>query len=216
MSEKPSSNAAETPSPWKGLWENVQVLVIALVLALLVRTFVAEPRYIPSDSMVPTLLVGDRLIVEKVSYRLHPPQTGDIIVFEPPSQLQRRGYAKDQAFIKRIIGQPGQRVSIYQGVVSIEGQPLKEPYIAEPPAYNCPSQTPLPPDGQDLCSFLYRQGLREGDSFPVPEGTYFVMGDNRNNSNDSHAWGFLPRENIIGRAWVRFFPFDRLGGLTKQ
>ena len=186
---EPTSEPIVTTAPaaprWKAWWENTQILVIAVILALLIRSFVAEPRFIPSDSMTPTLQVGDRLVVEKISYRLHPPQFGDIIVFDPPPQLQKLGYAKDQAFIKRVIGQPGQTVEVRDSKVFIDNQPLSEPYIAAPPRYI------LKP-------------------VQIPEGEFFVMGDNRNNSNDSHVWGFLPQENIIGRAWVRFFPFDRV------
>ncbi len=170
--------------------ENVQILAIALSLALLIRIFVAEPRYIPSDSMLPTLQVGDRLIVEKISYRFHPPAKGDIIVFEPPAplqtQLQLQGYAKDQAFIKRTIGEPGQEVSVKNGKVYINQKPLDEKYIAEPPNY--------------------QWGPKQ-----VPQNELFVMGDNRNNSNDSHIWGFLPKENVIGRAFFRFWPLNRIG-----
>jgi signal peptidase I len=173
---------------WKSQRENLQILAIALVLALLIRAFIAEPRFIPSDSMAPTLQIGDRLVVEKVSYWLQPPASGDIIVFDPPPQLQADGYARDQAFIKRIIGVPGQIIRVANGIVYRNGQPLNEAYIAAPPAYS------LPP-------------------VEVPADQYFVMGDNRNNSNDSHRWGFLPRQNIIGRAVFRFYPFDRLGGV---
>ncbi|MBD1822497.1 signal peptidase I [Cyanobacteria bacterium FACHB-DQ100] len=178
----PSSSAPK----WKTWWENFQILFIALILALLVRAYIAEPRFIPSDSMMPTLQIGDRLVVEKISYRLHPPEFQDIIVFDPPTQLQELGYSKDQAFIKRIIGKPGQTIEIKSGKVFVDNQPLLEPYIAEAPSYQ------MPP-------------------VQVPEGCYFVMGDNRNNSNDSHVWGFLPQEFILGRAWLRFYPVDRLG-----
>ncbi|NEQ23840.1 MAG: signal peptidase I, partial [Microcoleus sp. SIO2G3] len=95
---------------WQQTRENLQIIAIALALALFIRAFVAEPRYIPSDSMFPTLEVGDRLVVEKVSYYFRPPATGEIVVFDPPQQLQIQGYAKDQAFIKRVIGTPGQTV----------------------------------------------------------------------------------------------------------
>lgn len=166
--------------------ENLQILAIALSLALLIRIFLAEPRYIPSDSMLPNLEIGDRLVVEKVSYHFHPPHAGDIIVFNPPQQLQSLGFQKNQAFIKRTIALPGQTVEVRQGRVYIDGQPLTEDYIAEPPNYTLAPQT-------------------------VPPGMVFVMGDNRNNSNDSHIWGFLPQENIVGRAWLRFWPGDRLG-----
>ncbi|WP_088891076.1 signal peptidase I [Leptolyngbya ohadii] len=173
----------------KGQRDNLQILGIALVLAIVIRLLVAEPRYIPSDSMVPTLEIGDRLVVEKVAYRFRLPQRGDIVVFDPPPQLQQFGYAPDKAFIKRVIGTPGDVVQVTQGEVLINGQPLDEPYIAEPPGY-------------------------EMRSVQVPAEQYFVMGDNRNNSNDSHVWGFLPRQNIIGRAVFCFYPFDRVGFLS--
>jgi signal peptidase I len=190
-SENTSKQPATTPlppakSPWKIWWDNFQVLFIALILALLIRLFVAEPRFIPSDSMVPTLEIGDRLVVEKVSYHLRPPHRGDIIVFDPPLQLQEYGFKKDQAFIKRVIGEPGQSVRVSGGKVYVDDRPLVEPYIAAPPDYLLPAVT-------------------------VPPGQLFVMGDNRPNSNDSHVWGFLPATNIIGRACFRFYPFDRIG-----
>lgn len=189
MTSKEEKNLTELPlwlRAWRTQQENFQIIVIALCLALLIRVFVAEPRYIPSDSMLPTLEMGDRLVVEKISYRFRPPVTGDIIVFDPPQQLQTLGYAKDQAFIKRIIGEPGQIVRIANGKVYLNSEPLQEDYIAEPPAY-------------------------QWGPFQVPSEEFFVMGDNRNDSNDSHIWGFLPRKNIIGRARFRFWPLKRSG-----
>ncbi|NET44093.1 signal peptidase I [Okeania sp. SIO2B3] len=199
-SEKESLNQPITTNSttpwWLKIWqeqkENIKVLAIALCLSLLVRIFIAEPRYIPSDSMIPTLEVGDRLVVEKVSYHFHPPVAGDIIVFQPPQQLQRYGYVKNQAFIKRVIGLPGDTIRIENGLVYINDQPLTENYIAEPPEYTLPI------------------------SVEVPENQYFVMGDNRNNSNDSHVWGFLPKKNIIGRAIFRFWPYPRFGLLIRE
>lgn len=183
---KPSLPIPTSKSPGQIWWDNFQILFIALILALLIRVFVAEPRFIPSDSMVPTLEVGDRLVVEKVSYRFHPPRFGDIIVFEPPPQLQNLGFAKDQAFIKRIIATSGQTVHVLNGKVYVNNQALIEPYIAAPPNYLL-------------------------EPVKVPPDQFFVMGDNRPNSNDSHVWGFLPSQNIIGRAVLRFYPFDRIG-----
>ena len=171
---------------WHGQRENLAIVAIALIAALLLRTLVAEPRYIPSDSMVPTLVAGDRLVVEKVSYYFRPPTTGDIVVFDPPKQLQIQGYAKNQAFIKRIIGQPGDVVNVQNGKVYLDDRPLTEDYIADFPEYTW--------------------GPRQ-----VPQANFFVMGDNRNNSNDSHIWGFLPEKNIIGRACFRFWPPERIG-----
>ncbi|SKB14419.1 putative signal peptidase I-1 [Planktothrix sp. PCC 11201] len=188
--EKQVTQKPQPAIPKKSIWdqirENIVILAIALGLSLLIRTFVAEPRFIPSDSMFPTLEINDRLVIEKVSYYLDSPQFGDIIVFAPPPQLQEIGYAADQAFIKRIIGQPGQTIEVKNGRVYIDNQPQFERYIAEEPHYQ------LPP-------------------VKVPENSYFVMGDNRNDSNDSHVWGFLPKENIIGRAVFRFWPIERFG-----
>lgn len=169
--------------------ETFQLVAIALVLALLVRSFVAEPRYIPSKSMVPTLSVGDRLVIEKVSRWVRPIQQGDILVFVPPPQLQAIGYPADQAFIKRTIALPGQTVRVHEGKVYVDDRPLTEPYLAEPPTYELPTVT-------------------------VPPDSLFVMGDNRNNSNDSHVWGFLPQRNAIGRALWRFWPLDHFGSIA--
>jgi signal peptidase I len=197
QSSQPQSTPSEPQAPqsgsgwlrwWQSQRETIQILAIAIVLAVVIRLFVAEPRFIPSDSMVPTLEIGDRLVVEKVSYYFRPPHTGDIIVFDPPEKLQEFGYTTDQAFIKRIIAEPGQTVAVQNGRVYVNNQPLQEPYIAEPPAYELRPVT-------------------------VPDGQYFVMGDNRNNSNDSHVWGFLPRQNIIGRAVFRFWTPDRIGSI---
>lgn len=179
-------------SRWRQLWqsqqENLRILVVALIIALVVRLLVAEPRFIPSNSMEPTLHIGDRLIVEKVSYRLHPPRRGDIVVFNPPPQLVVLGYDRRQAFIKRVIGEPGQTVRVSQGQVWVDGQALTEDYILEAPAYEMLPVT-------------------------VPQGYVFVMGDNRNDSNDSHVWGVLPQGNIIGHATFRFWPLGGAGGV---
>lgn len=179
---------AKTKSWKKTILENLKLGAIALTIAIVVRLFIAEPRFIPSPSMVPTLAVGDRLLVEKVSYHLHEPHQGDIVVFEPPPQLQEYGYRASQAFIKRVIGLPGQIVQVTGGNVLVDGQPLTENYILEAPQYE------MPP-------------------VQVPDGSLFMMGDNRNDSNDSHVWGFLPEENVIGRAAFRFWPFEKIGSV---
>ncbi|MEO1446426.1 MAG: signal peptidase I [Cyanobacteria bacterium J06635_11] len=176
---------------WKAITENVRLVAIALLIAIVVRLFIAEPRFIPSPSMVPTLAVGDRLLVDKVSYRLHDPHRGDIVVFEPPPQLQEYGYKASQAFIKRVIGLPGQIVQVSQGKVFVDGEPLAEDYILEAPQYE------MPP-------------------VQVPPGSLFMMGDNRNDSNDSHVWGFLPAENVIGRAALRFWPIEKAGIISSE
>ena len=168
--------------------ESFKIILISTILALVIRSFIAEPRYIPSDSMLPTLHQGDRLVIEKLSYHFHPPRWGDIIVFEPPKQLQNLGYDKAKAFIKRVVAVSGDTVEVKQGKVYRNGESLEEDYIFSPPHYQLPPLT-------------------------VPQGELFVMGDNRNNSNDSHVWGFLPIENVIGKAFVRFFPFNTIGSI---
>ncbi len=185
--EPPSVAAAKPPTRWRRwLWENLQIVVIALALVVVIRTFIAEPRYIPSDSMAPTLAVGDRVVVEKVSYYFRPPADGEIVVFEPPPQLQAQGYQASQAFIKRVVGTAGEWLAVQEQTVLVNGEPQQEDYIAEPPAYQ------LGP-------------------VVIPPHYLFVMGDNRNNSNDSHLWGLLPERNVIGRATFRFWPLGRLG-----
>jgi signal peptidase I len=174
--------------------EYLETFAVALALAFFVRGTIAEARYIPSESMLPTLEIGDRLIVEKISYRLHLPQRGDIVVFNPPERADPKG----NAFIKRVIGLPGERIDIHDGKVFINGKPLTEPYIMEQPMYR-------PPDWEDL-------GIPGG---VIPQGKVFVMGDNRNNSQDSHVWGALPIENIIGDTVFRFWPVNRIGNVPR-
>ncbi|MGF1487715.1 MAG: signal peptidase I [Prochloraceae cyanobacterium] len=171
------------------LLEWIKTLGIAAVLAVGIRTFIVEPRYIPSTSMVPTLNVNDRLLVEKLTYRFREPKRGDIVVFSPTETLQAQGYKDD--FIKRIIGLPGETIAVRNGEVFVNGNPIAENYILSP------SQEPYGP-------------------ITVPENQYLVLGDNRNNSSDSRAWGFVPRSNFIGRASVRFYPFDRIGSLYNE
>ncbi|HIK55074.1 MAG TPA: signal peptidase I [Synechococcales cyanobacterium M55_K2018_004] len=182
------SSASQRPAdnPWV---EGLKTIGVSIVLALGIRTFVAEARYIPSGSMLPTLEINDRLIVEKVSYLFQSPNRGDIIVFVPPDQLNQRSF-KD-AFIKRVIGLPGEKIQVKNGQVFINDQPLTENYLESPPDYEW---------GPEI----------------VPANSYLVLGDNRNNSFDSHFWGFVPRENIIGRAAVRFWPPNRIGGIGPE
>lgn len=171
--------------------ETAKTVGLSLLLAFGLRAVAIDSRYIPSPSMEPTLLVGDRLLIDKLSYYFRGPSRGEIIVFEPPEGLLRLRPDMQDAFIKRTIGLPGDRVEIQNGKVYINGQALNEPYIAVPPSYTLRAVT-------------------------VPAGSYFVLGDNRNNSFDSHIWGYVPRGLILGRAFGRFFPFDRIGGVEPK
>ncbi len=160
-----------------------------VLLAVVLRGFVVHPRLIVSGSMEPTLMLGDRLVVDTLSYRFHPPRAGDVVLFEPPPELVRSGDLREHTSIKRVIALPGQEVRVGGGQVFVDGRPLREPYIAAAPAYTWgPAR--------------------------VPEDMLFVLGDNRNASSDSHVWGVLPRRSVIGRAWVRFWPLKRAGRLS--
>ena len=170
-------------NPWV---EAFKTIALSAVLAFGIRSFVAEARYIPSGSMLPTLQINDRLIIDKISYNFRNPERGDIIVFSPTDALKAQNF-KD-AFIKRLIGLPGDKVEVKEGRVYVNDQPLKENYIEDKPNYNFGPVT-------------------------VPPNQYLVLGDNRNNSYDSHYWGFVPRDHIIGRAVVRFWPLNRVGEL---
>lgn len=184
------------PQPEEGWKEIAKTIGLSLVLALGIRQFVAEARYIPSESMVPTLQVNDRLIVEKVSYRFHSPERGDIVVFMPPSAagkyclgIQDPNVKIKDAFIKRVVALPGEKVEVKGGTVLINDQPLPENYIAAKPDYQLAPSV-------------------------VPPNAFLVLGDNRNNSCDGHFWGPVPRENIIGRAAFRFWPPNRIGDIN--
>ncbi|AFZ47320.1 signal peptidase I [Cyanobacterium stanieri PCC 7202] len=191
MSEQlPKSKAKETVKKEENpIVEIVKTVVMAGILSFGIRTFVAEARYIPSSSMEPTLQINDRLIIEKMTFRFRQPERGEIIVFDATEAIQELGW--NGAFIKRVIGLPGDEVLVTNGNVKINGQILRESYIQEAPQYNF-------------------------GPVVVPENSYLVLGDNRNNSSDSHVWGFVPDENIIGRATVRFWPFDRIGGIDEN
>ncbi len=178
--------------------EILEVVIPALLLFLVLRAFVVEARYVPSPSMRPTIIEWDRFLVEKVSYRFRQPQRGDIIVFHPTEKAKllanEEQIHRDQRpivlndFIKRIIGLPGETVEITEGKVLINGAPLTEEYIS-------PERRPI-----------YEYG-----PVTIGEGEYLVLGDNRNQSWDSHYWGFVPRKKIVGRAFWRFWPFNRMG-----
>jgi signal peptidase I len=187
LDQKPVKTTHPQPeNPWV---EAAKTIITAGVLAVGIRTLVAEARYIPSSSMEPTLQINDRLIIEKISYHLHDPKRGDVVVFNPTDALKAKNF-KD-AFIKRIIGLPGDTVKVSNGIVYVNGDKLSEDYIAQKPDY-------------------------EFGPAKVPEGQYLVLGDNRNNSYDSHYWGFVPKDKFVGRAFVRFWPFNRLGVLDHE
>lgn len=188
QNQVPDDRDSQPSNEGSWLGELTKTIALSIVLALGIRTFVAEARWIPSESMVPTLQKYDKLIVDKMSYHFVDPQRGDIVVFSPTENIKKENPNLKDAFIKRIIGLPGDKLEVKGERVYINGQPLQEKYIEAPPQYQYGPVT-------------------------VPPNSYLVLGDNRNNSYDSHFWGFVPRDNIIGRAVVRFWPPNRIGEL---
>lgn len=166
------------------LREYLEAFVIAIVLALFIITFIAQSFVVQGRSMEPTLYHGQRLLVDKLTYRFRPPAPGEIAVFRYPADPRRK-------FIKRIIGVPGDEIMIRDTVVYLNGRPLEENYI---------------------------YGPTYGDWGPrkVPAGRYFVMGDNRNNSDDSRFpdVGFVARDLLMGRAVISYWPVGSLGFLS--
>lgn len=198
--------------------ETIETIVFVVVAVIIIRFFIAELRWIPSGSMRPTLLEGDRIVVEKITkypniFKTHRfenvPKRGDVMIFYPPFvKLQTTPlkvfsrltgfFCKDVAYIKRVIGLPGEKFEIRRhsngaSYVYINDKRLDEEYIMSEYDYH-------------QC----RENMYCGP-FVIPEGEYFMMGDNRGNSQDSRFWGTLPQERFIGRAVFIFWPFKRLG-----
>ncbi len=163
----------------------VKILIISLIIIIPFRTFIAEPFVVSGSSMVPNFHDKDYLIIDRLSYRSNLPQRGDVVVLKYPKDTR-------EFFIKRIIGLPGETVSFNQGHVFIkntehpEGLQLNEDYL--------PSQ---------IETFAGPQPVSLGS------GEYFVLGDNRTASSDSRVWGILPRNDIVGKVWLRVFPVSR-------
>lgn len=181
--------------------EILKTILLSGVLALGIRHFVAEARYIPSGSMLPTLQINDRLIVDKLSYNFRAPQRGDIVVFAPTDALAKENF--HDAFIKRVVGLPGDKVELKGGKVYVNGKVLKENYVEkgqETVVDVCPAGRP---------AYLSK-------AVTVPPNSYLVLGDNRRNSYDGRCWGIVPRDRIIGKASVRFWPLNHLGSIDRD
>jgi signal peptidase I len=167
-------------------WDLIKFAVIALIIVIPIRMFIAQPFVVSGESMYPTFDNGEYLIVDELSYRLDGPHRGDVIIFRYPNDQKR-------FFIKRIIGMPNEEISINNGKITVinkenpNGFALNEPYIYEP--------------------FDTTATYKTGDN------EYFVLGDNRNRSSDSRVWGILPSKLIIGRAYLRLLPFNSISYL---
>lgn len=185
--EPQTSEIDNSPSIGSFVWELARVVIIAFVIMLAFRIFIAEPFIVSGSSMAPTFHNREYLIINKIGYRLHVPERGDVIVFKYPRD-------PSQYFIKRVIGLPGEKVKVDGGRITIyndanpAGKVLDEPYLTNQSAtFGGEGTTTL---GSD---------------------EYFVLGDNRQASSDSRVWGALPKDDIVGRAWVRVFPVSEFG-----
>lgn len=182
--ETPAPSGAEATRPHRrgvGVAALETALLTFLLLFFLIRPFFLEPFYIPSNSMVPTLQEGDRVLVNKLSYRMGEPERGEVVVFYG---TEESGHP-EEIYVKRIVGLPGEWVTLRDGKAFVQGMPLDEAYVIQEP-------------------------YSDFGPYRVPEGTYFVMGDNRSDSRDSRYWGSIPEENLIGKAVVVFWPPRRV------
>jgi signal peptidase I len=198
---------AEEPTPGRSTTRSVvewiAVIGGALIVALVIKTFLIQAFYIPSGSMEPTLDIGDRVLVNKLSYRVHDVNRGDLVVFEANEGNGDCGQPVSEAaadaaeegikdLIKRVIALPGEEIDLRNGHVVIDGRVLDEPYLPEGTLTETgPIQIPL----------------------TVPEGCVFVLGDNRGDSRDSRYFGPIDEDQIVGRAFVRVWPLSALGFL---
>ena len=202
-------------SPASTLFELAVIVVTALALALGIQAFLVKPYRIPSGSMLPTVRIDQRVLVDRIGSDFSSPNVGDIVVFHPPKNYNK-GCAdpnqgqdgggpatpqpcavpwkqpSSQTFIKRVVGLPGDRISIVNGHVIRNGKRESDGYIVQ-----C--------DGDTACNFP--------QTITIPKGDYFMMGDNRPDSEDSRFWGPVPRSWIIGKAFLTYWPPDRIGFL---
>ncbi|NYE58126.1 signal peptidase I [Carboxydothermus ferrireducens] len=166
---------------WKNeLKEFISAAIWAVILAFIIKTFIFQLTYVPTGSMIPTILPNDRVVVLKFWYKIKPIERGQIVVFDPPNS------ANSPPFIKRVIGLPGETLEIKNNTVYINGKPLKENYL--------PAKMEMEPFGP----------------FKIPKDAIFVMGDNRQHSADSRYFGAVPIKNIKGRAVLTYWPLNRV------
>ena len=163
------------------LRDTLLIIVAAVVISLLIQTTIQKSS-VNGYSMEPSFQDEQQLLINKVVYYLHEPERGDVVIFHPPPPYN----SETTPFIKRIIALPGDIIEIKNGAVYVNGLKLDEPYIKEPPAYN----------------FQQKK---------IPENEYFVLGDNRNSASDSHNGWTVPRQNIIGKAWLSIWPLGEWG-----
>lgn len=169
----------------------IETVVIALAVFVIIYLFLFQPHQVRGNSMYPNFHDADYLLTDKISYRLGSPKREDVIIFTAPQN-------EEYDYIKRIVGLPGEKVSLNENnQVIINNQILAEPYL--------PKETET----------FGGNFLETGETVIIPEGQYFVLGDNRSHSSDSRDWGFVPDKNIIGKAWFRYWPMNQMGLVTR-
>lgn len=168
------------------LLDIVETFVIALAIFVLMYLFLFQPHQVKGNSMYPNFHDEEYLLTDKITYRLSEPKRGDVIVFKAPRQ-------EEYDYIKRIAGVPGDTIKVEGCQIFVNNQPLEEDYLAEGTCTNS------------------GRFWQSGQNITLAEGEYFVVGDNRPYSSDSRDWGAVPEENIVGKAWVRYWPVDRVG-----
>jgi len=174
------------------LFEIVETLVLTLLIFLGIQTFVAQPYKVQQESMERTLLPEEYVLVDKLTPRWSAYHRGEIVVFEPPATMQQ---GSNVPYIKRVIGLPGDTVVLRDGFVYVNGVKLDEPYIYAEADGTVQQSRPTPGGAVE---------------WPIPEGQLFVMGDHREDSADSRAFGPIDISHVVGRAWLRYWPFDKL------
>jgi signal peptidase I len=177
------------------------VIVAAVLVALAVQAWVVKPYRIPSESMLDTLRPGDRVLVNRAVYHLREPHRGDVIVFHYPDD-------PDVVFIKRVVGTPGDVLNVRDGRLYVNGERVKEPYVHRTAGRPDPTVAQAAIAGSTL-----HDPWSLAEPYRVPQGEYFVMGDNRTDSDDSRDWGTVPRAAIVGEGLVTYWPLSRLRAL---
>lgn len=176
---------------WLFFLDFIETIVIALAIFVVIYRFLLQPHQVKGNSMFDNFHDGEYLLTDKISYRFNQPTRDEVIVFKAPKN-------EDYDYIKRIIGMPGDKVMVKDGFVYINGQKLDESGYLD-----------------SRIKTLGGSFASEGVVITVPENAYFVMGDNRNNSSDSREWGIVPSGNIVGKAWVRYWPLNEIGTIKK-
>lgn len=172
---------------WLWFLDFIETIVIALAIFVVVYRFLFQPHQVKGNSMYDNFHDGEYLLTDKVAFRFREPKRGEVIVFKAPQN-------EEYDYIKRIIGLPGDKIKVAQGQIYLNGESLNEAGYLDPRIKTNPGHF-----------------AKEGQTLTVSSQEYFVVGDNRNNSSDSREWGLVPKNNIVGRAWFRYWPINQIG-----